>query len=68
MHEEDERPPNEKSHAYHFSITDKGCVFFLLTPPAILPPPNAVSVNSWFHLHKILFLSLKLKLFNIAQR
>ena len=21
MHEEDVRPPNEKSHAYHFSIT-----------------------------------------------
>ena len=36
MHEEDERPPNDKSHAYHFSFTDNGCDFCLLTPPAIL--------------------------------
>ena len=36
MHEEDERPPNEKSHAYHFSITYNGCEFCLLAPPAIL--------------------------------
>ena len=27
MHEEDVRPPNEKSHAYHFSITYNGCEF-----------------------------------------
>ena len=25
MHEEDERPPNENSNAYHFSITCKEC-------------------------------------------
>ena len=25
MHEEHERPPNEKSHAYHFSISYNGC-------------------------------------------
>ena len=36
MNEEDERPPNGKSHAYHFSISNKECVFCLLTPPAIL--------------------------------
>ena len=36
MHEEDERPPNEKSHAYHFSIIYNGCDFCLLTPSAIL--------------------------------
>ena len=38
LHEEDERPPNEKLHAYHFSITYNGCYFCLLTPPAILAP------------------------------
>ena len=36
MHEENERPPNEKSNAYHFSITYNGWDFCLLTPPAIL--------------------------------
>ena len=36
MHEEDKRPPNEKLHAYHFSITYNGCDFCLLTPSAIL--------------------------------
>ena len=36
MNEEDERPPNGKSHAYHFSITYNECDFCLLTPPAIL--------------------------------
>ena len=36
MHNEDERPRNEKSHAYHFSITYNGCDFCLLTPSAIL--------------------------------
>ena len=41
MHEEDERPPNEKSHAYHFTITYNGCEFCLLTPPVILALPNA---------------------------
>ena len=25
MHAEDERPPNENSHAYHFSFTNNGC-------------------------------------------
>ena len=66
MHEEDERPPNEKSHAYHFSIAYNGCEFCLLTPPAILALPKCIfkgcmaSVNSWFHLLKILFSSLQL--------
>ena len=41
MHEEDEIPPNEKSHAYHFSITYNGCDFCLLTPIAILLSQNA---------------------------
>ena len=36
MHEDDERPPNEKSHAYHFSINYNECEFCLLTPSAIL--------------------------------
>ena len=36
MHEKDERPPNENSHPYHFSITYNGCDFCLLTPSAIL--------------------------------
>ena len=41
IHKEDERPPNENSHAYHLSITYNGCDFRLLTPPAILAlPPN----------------------------
>ena len=40
MHEEDERSPNEKSHAYHFSITYKGCGFCLLTPSAIPALPK----------------------------
>ena len=42
MHEEDERPPNKKSHAYHFSITYNGCEFYLLTPPAILTLPKCL--------------------------
>ena len=36
MHEEDERPPNENSRAYHYSIAFNRCDFCLLTPPAIL--------------------------------
>ena len=32
VHEEDERPPNKKSHAYHFSITYNGCDFLLTDP------------------------------------
>ena len=32
MHEEGERSQNEKSHAYHLSITYNGCDFYLLTP------------------------------------
>ena len=35
MHEEDDRPPNEKSHAYHFIISYNGWDFCLLTPSAI---------------------------------
>ena len=42
MHEEDERPPNEKSHAYHFSITYNGCDFCLLTPSASLALPKCL--------------------------
>ena len=42
MHEEDERPPNENSHAYHFSITYNGCDFCLLTPSAILALPKCL--------------------------
>ena len=41
MNEEDERPPNEKSYAYHFSNTYNGCDFCLLASPAILALPNA---------------------------
>ena len=29
MHEEDEIPPNKKSHAYHYSITYNGCHYTL---------------------------------------
>ena len=36
MHEEDVRLPNEKPHAYHFSITHNGCEFRLLTSFAIV--------------------------------
>ena len=42
MHEEGERPPNEKSHAYHFSITYYGCDFCLLTPSAIIAPQKPI--------------------------
>ena len=42
IHEEDERPPNEKSLAYHFSITYNGCDFCLLTPSAILALPKCI--------------------------
>ena len=42
MHEENERPPNEKSHAYHFSFTYNVCNFSLLTPSAILALPNCL--------------------------
>ena len=42
MHEEDERPPNEKSHAYYFSITFNECEFFLLTPPSIIALPKCL--------------------------
>ena len=66
MHEEDERPTNEKSHAYHFSITNNGCDFCLLIPPAILALPKCTLFV--VHLPEILFSSLQLKLFDIAQR
>ena len=42
MHEKDERPPNEKSHAYHISITYNGCDFRLLTPSAIIALPKCL--------------------------
>ena len=41
MHEEEEIPPNEKSHAYHFSITYNGCGFCSLTLLKFFPSPNA---------------------------
>ena len=40
MHEEDERPQNDKSHACHFNITYNGCDFCLLTPSAIIAYPQ----------------------------
>ena len=40
MYEEDVRPPNEKLHAYHLSITYHACGFCLLAPPAIFSPPQ----------------------------
>ena len=43
MHEEDERPPNEKPQAYHFSFTYNGCKFCLLTLLQFLLSPNAYS-------------------------
>ena len=42
MHEKDEWPPNEKSHAYHFSITYNGCDFCLQTPSATLALPKCL--------------------------
>ena len=42
MHEEDERLPNQNSHAYHFNITYKGFEFCLLTPPANLALPKRI--------------------------
>ena len=42
MHEEDVRPTNDKSHVYRFSITYNGCVFCLLTPPAIIALPKCL--------------------------
>ena len=50
MHEEGERPPNKKSHAYYFSITYNRCEFSLLTPPAILALPIAYLKDSVFKL------------------
>ena len=41
-HEDYERPPNEKSYAYHFSIAYKGCEVCLLTLPAILALPKCM--------------------------
>ena len=46
IHEEDERSPNEKSHAYHLSITYNGRHFCLQTPPAILAPPKCI-LKGW---------------------
>ena len=72
MQKEDERPPNEKSHAYHFRITNRDVMLaywpllqFLLSTNANL---RMASVNSWFHFPKILISSLQLKLFDVAQR
>ena len=72
MHGEGERPPNERSHAYHFCITYNGCVFaywpllqFLLSQNAYLKDGVWISL---FHLPKILFSSLQLKLIGTAQR
>ena len=46
MHEKDEWPPNEKSHAYHFSITYNGSDFCLVTPSAILALPKCL-LKGW---------------------
>ena len=43
IREKDERPPNEKSHAYHFSVTYKGYDLRLLTPPAIIALPKCLA-------------------------
>ena len=73
MHEEDERPQNEKSHPYHLSITYNGCDFCGLTLPAILALPKCL-FKGWrlkfrgFQLPKILLPSLQLKLIGTAQR
>ena len=42
MHEVDERPPHEKSHTYHFSITYNRCDFCLLTSSAFLALPKCL--------------------------
>ena len=42
MYEVDERPPNDKSYACHFSITYNECDFCLLTPFAILALPKCL--------------------------
>ena len=42
VHEEDERPPNEKLHANHLSITYNGCKLCLLTPPVVLALPKCI--------------------------
>ena len=42
MHQEDERPPSEKSPACHFRITYNGCEFCLMTPPASLTVPRCI--------------------------
>ena len=72
MHEEDVRPQNEKSHAYHLALLTTDVIFaywphlqFLLSRNAYLK--DGVW-NSWFHLPKILFSSLHLELLDIAQR
>ena len=41
MHEDDVRPPNEKSHAYHFSINFNGVNFAYLPLLQFLLSPNA---------------------------
>ena len=41
MHEEDVRPPNEKSNAHHFCITYNGRDFYLLPLLQFLLSPNA---------------------------
>ena len=41
MHEEDVRPPSEKSHAYHLALFTADVV--LLTDPAILALPKCLS-------------------------
>ena len=45
MHEEHEEPPNDKSHACHFSVTYKGCDFCLLTPSAIIALPKCLFIG-----------------------
>ena len=42
MHEDGDKPLNEKAHAYNFSLTYNGWGFCLLTPPAILALPKCL--------------------------
>ena len=72
MHEEDVRPPNEKSHAYHLALLTTDVILLTDHSCNSCSPQKHIlgmaSVNLWFHLPKILFPSLQLKLLDIAQR
>ena len=59
MHEEDVRPPNEKSHAYYFSLTYNGFDFCLLTTNAYLKEGVCKFVVS-FALDPVLVLAIEI--------